>query len=78
MWRSNVQQVGLLVPGVGVGLEVGRIGLEDEGAILVDHADETGAAGAAIEPEHHGVIIRVSLRVEEHIVEGPMGEVEIT
>lgn len=43
-----------------------------------EHADQAGAARAAVEPEDDWIIIRVSLGVEEDVVEGSCGEVEVS
>lgn len=52
-------------------LKLGGIGDEDKGSIFIDHANEAGTARPSIEPEKEGVIIRVSLGVEENVVESP-------
>lgn len=48
--RAYVEQVGLLVPGELIDLEVGGVGLEHKRSILVDHADQARAAGPAVQP----------------------------
>lgn len=39
--------------------------------VLVDEAVEAGAAGAAVEPEHEGVLRRVALRLHQVVEQVP-------
>lgn len=68
--RCDVEEVGFLVPSVFIGFEVDGARLEDEGTIFVDHADEGGAAGTAVEPEDDGIVDWAFLGVEEDVVVG--------
>lgn len=49
-WWGNVEQICFHVPCIGVNLEANCALLESKGAVLVDHTEQTGAAGTSIEP----------------------------
>ena len=74
--RGDVEEIGLHVPGVGIHLKGDGSFLEDKGPVFIGHSEETRAARSSIEPEHDWIVIGISLRVEEDIVEGGSIEVE--
>ena len=75
-WRGDVQEISLFIPSVGVDLEAHSSLLEKEGSVLVHHTEQTRAAGSSVEPEDDGIVIGISLGIEEDVVEGGSIEVE--
>lgn len=72
--RLDVEHIGVVVPGILVADEQREGVREDEGPVLVEGAEQAGAAGASVEPEQQGrsrVLVAV-LREEEvmHVLVG--------
>jgi len=51
-------------------LEIGSAFREGKGPVLVGHTKQAGAAGPAVEPKDKRIVIGVTLRIKEDIVEG--------
>ena len=75
----NVKDVGLLVPGVFVLVELGAARLESEGTILLHEAEHGRAAGATVEPDKNWSVLGVALGLEEEVMDllGGVGDVEV-
>ena len=73
--RLDVEKIGLHVPGVWIYSELLSPFLEHKRPVFVDHPQQAGTPGSSVQPEHDRVIIGISLRIEEDIVEG--GSIEV-
>jgi len=75
----DVEQVGLAVPRVLVGVELGAAALEAEGTVLLHEAEHGRATGATVEPDQDGGVSRVVLGFEEEIMDllGGVGDIDI-
>lgn len=61
--------VGSLVPGVGVVLDLCFTIINNPRSILLHESEHGGASGTTVEPDDHGVVGGVSLRLSEGVME---------
>lgn len=68
--KFKIYQVGTLVPGIGIEADFLGAGSDEEGPVLLKHADEAGAAGSSSEPQNDWIFGVVLLRFEIDVVDG--------
>lgn len=61
--------IGLRIPGVGIVLDLCFAIIYNPRSVLLHEAEHGGASGTTIEPDNHGVVGGVSLRLSESVVE---------
>ncbi len=66
--QLQIEQIGLIIPGVIIELEVMGCGIENKGPILMESSKKTGTSRSSRQPDNKWVFWDIILRLKEDIV----------